>query len=693
MFAGGKLCRGAFLVAMLLMAWPHVSFAQKPGVFALLVGINSYAETPGSDYNASDLHGTANDVALVKDLLIGTYGVPDDSDHFRVLLDTQATHAGIKQAFTDQLIEKAKSHPDAMFLFYFSGHGSLAVDNNGDEGDGYDETIVAQDSRGPGGSDIRDDEIEQWLDNLKQYSHNIVLIFDSCHSGTISKEPTLVARMAPLDGRLLKDAPAERHGKDRSVADTGRSYSIIEGSQADEVSNEDRVDTTSGPQYHGLLTYYLVQTLKRDPQLTYREAVMQASRYVHKRAPSQHPQAEGDFDRVVLGGIGTRQPPFISVTSVTQDKMSVAVGQAQGIQPGAILAVYSSKATKLVGEDGKIANAVVVSSDIASSVAKLVKAPSEPVTTASKVRIVSPYSVEQKMAVALADLPAELGTAALPIKAALTDRLRDDALVRTVQDPGQATMTIAMGCLNGGMLVPMEDHKSLSSGCDKVYYVTPRDQVGAIHGYTVSAKDDGAAVDGITGALEKIARQENLRSLSNNVSQIAGAIKVSLVRVKVKTEDGKTSVVSEAPVVSSGVEPMKQGEYFRFSLTNTGSEDLYYSIIGLGSSGSVYVLGDGGSGDKLQAGVTISTKPPLKVRPPAGLESYLVLATTSPVNVHFLEMEGIDSKDAKDAKDAAGPLGWLLDGLSNPGFKDSVQVPDLDLNSWATTRMDIQIQP
>lgn len=688
MFTVSKRHCRALLVALLLLVCPRVVFAEEPGVFALLVGINSYAKTPGSAYNASDLHGTANDVALVKDLLTGTYGVPDDGDHYRVLLDAQATHAGIREAFAEQLIEKAKAHPDATFLFYFSGHGSLAIDDNGDEGDGYDETIVAQDSRGPGGTDIRDDEIEAWLTQLKQYSHNIVLIFDSCHSGTISKEPTLAARMAPLDGRLLKDAPAERHGKDASIADSGRSYSIIEGSRADEVSNEDLVATASGSQYHGLLTYYLVQTLKRSPQLTYREAVMQAERYVQKRAPSQHPQAEGDFDRVVLGGIGTRQPPFISVTSVTQDQISVAVGQAQGIQPGAILAVYSSKATKLVGEDGKIANAVVISSDVATSVAKLVKAPNEPVTTASKVRIVSPYSVEQKVAVAIADPPPELGIAAavLPIKAALADRLRDNALVRPVQDLGQATMVIAMGCLNGGKLVPMEERKTLSPGCDKVYYITPRDQVGAMHGYTVSAKDDGAAVDGITGALEKIARQENLRALTNSVSPLAGAVTVSLVRVTVKTENGKTSVEGEAPVVSSGIEPMKQGEYFRFSLTNTGSQDLYYSIIGLGSSGSVYVLGDGGSGDKLQAGVTISTKPPLKVGPPAGLESYLVLATTSPVNVHFLEQQGIDPRDA-------GPLGWLLAGLSNPGFRDSAQVPDFDLNSWATMRMDIEIQP
>src|SRR5262245_50785935 len=119
------------VVLLLAFASGRPATAENPDIFALLVGINSYARTPGSAYNASDLNGTANDVALVKNLLTGsTYGVPDDSDHFMVLLDAAATHAAIRKAFIDQLVDKAKKHRDATFLFYFSGHGSLAVDDN-----------------------------------------------------------------------------------------------------------------------------------------------------------------------------------------------------------------------------------------------------------------------------------------------------------------------------------------------------------------------------------------------------------------------------------------------------------------------------------------------------------------------------------------------------------------------------------
>lgn len=268
----------------------HGALAADRPVYALLVGINDYSDFK-SDYAASDLKGTANDVSLMKELLIDTFGMPDDSNHLRVLSDNEATHSAIAQGFASQLIDKAKLHPEATFLFYFSGHGSLAPDDNGDEGDQYDETLVAYDSRDPGKSDIRDDEIEQWLARLKGYTGstgNIVLIFDSCHSGTVSKNPTLVSRRAPVDMRLVEgaDQADDIRSKDVSpISNPERVYSIITGSMADEVSNEDLIETEDGQRkYHGLLTYYLVQTLKRSPQLTYREAVAEAARSVQKLA-------------------------------------------------------------------------------------------------------------------------------------------------------------------------------------------------------------------------------------------------------------------------------------------------------------------------------------------------------------------------------------------------------------------------
>lgn len=665
---------------------PFSEAVAEQTVYSLMVGINDYAEAENPAYAASDLQGPSNDVSILKALLIERYGVVDDEDHFKVLLDVAATHDRIAEAFTAQLTEKAKSNPNSTFLFYFSGHGSLAVDDNGDEGDGFDETLVAHDSRAAGGTDIIDDEIEEWLADLKQYTKNIVLIFDSCHSGTASKAPGMRSRRAPFDARQAK-AKGSQAKDPASLDNPGRVYSVIAGSMAEEVSNEDLVETENGARYHGLLTYYLVQTLKRSTQLTYREAVLETERLVRKRAPSQHPQVEGDFDRIVFGGIGTRQTPFIPITAVTKESISVAVGQAQGIQEGAILAVYSESATKLVGEEGKIGEAIVSAADINSSIARLVGAGKEAVTTASKVRIVSPYSAGQKLPVAIAVPPAVLGIGAdLPIKSRLAERLTDNALVKVDDDVRRAVLSVSIGCMDNKTLIPMEDAERLSPTCAKVYYISPKDQIGATYDFSIPANNEDAAVTAIIQTLEKIARQENLRSLANKASPIAASIQLSLLRVAVTTKDGKLIATNNVPVVGPGPEPMRVGEHFRFEVKNGGEQDIYFSIIGLGTSGAVWVLGDAPAGEKLQAGAKVTTKPALKVGPPLGLESYVLLATTSPTSVRFLENPGVRQRDP-------GPLGWLLDGLANPGFRDSSQVPELDLDSWATARLDIEIRP
>jgi hypothetical protein len=678
------------LVASFSLSMPNSSFAAST-IYSVLVGINDYAPAGNPVYSASNLQGPKNDVALVKSLLIKTYGVPDDKEHFTILLDGNATHSGILKALSETLRDKAKSDPDATFLFYFSGHGSLAVDDNGDEGDGYDETLVAYDSRAADGTDIRDDEIEKSLAELAKYTKNIVVILDSCHSGTATRDPTLRSRRAPFDTRTEKAAislPSGNHEKDTgSVTNPDRVYSIITGSLAEEVSNEDVIETEEGARYQGLLTYYLVQALKWSPHLTYQAAVFEAERFIHERVPSQHPQAEGDFDRIVFGGIGSREVPFIPITAVAGDTFSIAAGQAQGIRIGAILAVYSNKATKLIGEDQKIAQAIVENADIGTSVAKIQIMAKEPITTSSKVRVVSPYSGKDKFAVAIAVPPKELGAGVEnSIASALTDRLANNTLVQLIPDPGTATFLIKTGCLANNAQIPMEQVEALSQDCDKTLYVSPRGQQDAMFGYHVSANDINQAVTGLVDVLEKAARQENIRTLANGVSPLAGTVTLSLVRIEVEDKSGKLAITRETPINASLLEALQQGEFFRFIVKNSGTQDIFYSIIGLGTSGSVFILGDAPSGEKLKAGMSTTTKPALKVGPPFGIESYVLLATTTPVNVRFLEAPGVKARDP-------GPLGWLLDGLANSGFRDPVKVPEIDLNSWATTRLDFEIRP
>jgi hypothetical protein len=58
-------------------------------------------------------------------------------------------------------------------------------DDNGDEEDGFDETLAPYDAKPTGENQIRDDELNRLIERLS--GRSATLLFDSCHSGTITR--------------------------------------------------------------------------------------------------------------------------------------------------------------------------------------------------------------------------------------------------------------------------------------------------------------------------------------------------------------------------------------------------------------------------------------------------------------------------------------------------------------------------
>ncbi len=137
--------------------------------YGLCIGINDY---PGT---GSDLAGCVNDANDWAALL--------QSRGFTVgkLTDRKATGKAIRQAIA-ATIDKGKSGDTV--LIQYSGHGSYVPDEDGDEPDGTDECICPYDigSKGP----ITDDELFD-LYSSKARGLKLVIISDSCHSGTVAK--------------------------------------------------------------------------------------------------------------------------------------------------------------------------------------------------------------------------------------------------------------------------------------------------------------------------------------------------------------------------------------------------------------------------------------------------------------------------------------------------------------------------
>jgi hypothetical protein len=145
---------------------------------ALVVGVEKYA-----DSRVPETPGCVLDATRTAAFLQSRYGFPASS--IKVLTNEQATAASIEREFRHWLIEGTQ--PGDRVFFLYAGHGSQLPDDNGDEVDGLDETIAPYDVNPETGSgELRDDLFDELIAQLS--GRRAVLVFDSCHSGTISRD-------------------------------------------------------------------------------------------------------------------------------------------------------------------------------------------------------------------------------------------------------------------------------------------------------------------------------------------------------------------------------------------------------------------------------------------------------------------------------------------------------------------------
>jgi metacaspase-1 len=152
---------------------------------ALLVGID--------DYPVRKLTCSVRDVELMKTWL-GKLGVPPTN--VTTLLNAEATRDAILKHARNLML--GASAQDTV-IFYFSGHGTLITDDEGDEADGVDEALCPSDVL-PSINVIKDDEIGQLFEG---FAGRKLLIVDACHSGTITRSASALAANGVAEHKFL----------------------------------------------------------------------------------------------------------------------------------------------------------------------------------------------------------------------------------------------------------------------------------------------------------------------------------------------------------------------------------------------------------------------------------------------------------------------------------------------------------
>ena len=144
---------------------------------ALLIGCN-YSNDP---YNK--LYGCINDVMNMSNTLVDAFDY--DLNNIVILRDDTSIPSSLptRKNILNELNKLINASANLTEIwFHYSGHGSQVHDANGDEIDRLDEVIVPTDFTTSGY--ISDDEIFNLL-KLVSTKCRVVLLFDSCHSGSM----------------------------------------------------------------------------------------------------------------------------------------------------------------------------------------------------------------------------------------------------------------------------------------------------------------------------------------------------------------------------------------------------------------------------------------------------------------------------------------------------------------------------
>lgn len=232
---------------------------------ALLIGIN-YTGT------SNELYGCINDTTAIKER-ISKQGF-NDITIITDLTTKKATRNNILEGFKNLLMNCQAGD----FLFFvYSGHGSYAIDRNGDEKDGRDELIVSCDLQG-----ILDDELKALIQTYLKADVTLFALFDSCFSGSV----------LDLKYQFMDSLDYDKFTENSKQLETQGNVIMISGCTDNQTSADAVFDNKS----NGAMTWSLLESLKQKPNVKWRELVKTMRDLLKTSQFTQIPQfSSGNF--------------------------------------------------------------------------------------------------------------------------------------------------------------------------------------------------------------------------------------------------------------------------------------------------------------------------------------------------------------------------------------------------------------
>lgn len=354
-----------------LVAFLAHPLAQAQTQRALLIGINTYqpagtsAEHPaGCVYGRCELgsfqnlDGSVNDAQAMADLLTSPkFGFPAANvvlltdpapphprSGVQILPANDTTRDGILAAMQKYLVDVPQKGDTV--VFYDASHGSLRVNSKGNKltvliNGQYvhaDSTLVPSDAY-KGGFDVRDREMTQIFNAALDKGIHLTVIFDSCHSGGMSRGigPKYKDRELAFDPRDIDQDASTAPGPTERTDNPALVFSAAQqGQTAKEMPTS---DGSSEP--HGAFTAALLQALQVLPadapaSLVYErvKAVLEGS-----NVPDQEPDLDATSARraePLFGGSAAKSGKVRAAAIGMSDDGTVTldIGRVSGLGTG-----------------------------------------------------------------------------------------------------------------------------------------------------------------------------------------------------------------------------------------------------------------------------------------------------------------------------------------------------------------------
>lgn len=290
-------------------------------IYALLVGIDQYASPriPG-------LQGCVNDITTMKTFLHERAG-NEDNLQIVTLKNSEATREAIINQFRTHLCQ---AESDDVALFYYSGHGSqerTAPEFWQFEPDKLDETIVCYDSRTPDHYDLADKELAKLMAEIAQRNPHIVILLDSCHSGSgtrntpngVIRRISMDERLRPLKSFIVTPSEVTSSSATRNTSEAKSDWiNLPQGKHILMAACHDYQTAKELPfhgQHRGVFSYFLMDALQRTGcPLTYRDLFKRVEARVQNQVQDQSPVIEVSdisyLSQPFLGGDFTQNTYF-----------------------------------------------------------------------------------------------------------------------------------------------------------------------------------------------------------------------------------------------------------------------------------------------------------------------------------------------------------------------------------------------